>query len=267
MRRARRFSLLLTALAGMLLSQLSQAEQIEAHPELGAVFKTMGVTGTFVLFDVANDVQRVYSPSRAQVRYFPASTFKIPNSLIGLETGAVKDLNEVFRYDGKPRMLKAWEQDMTLAEAIRASNVPVYQEIARRVGLHSMASWVDKLDYGNRQIGKMVDQFWLGGPLKISALEQTRFLAKLAQKKLPFSEQTIDAVHAITLHEQTETYQIHAKTGWSNATKPGIGWWVGWVKRGDQLYPFALNIDIRRDEDAALRVPLARQLLSRLGVI
>jgi beta-lactamase class D len=41
------------------------------------------------------------------------------------------------------------------------------------------------MDYGNTEIGTAVDTFWLPGPLKISAVEQTRFLAKLAQDALP----------------------------------------------------------------------------------
>lgn len=48
-----------------------------------------------------------------------------------------------------------------------------------------MRANVSRLGYGNAEIGQVVDNFWLVGPLKISAMEQTRFLLRLAQE-LPF---------------------------------------------------------------------------------
>src|SRR6185295_19637139 len=109
------------------------------------------------------------------------------NSLIALETGVVKDESEAVPYGGKPQPIKAWEKDMGLRDAIKISNVPVYQEIARRVGLARYDAWLARLDYGNRQTGTVVDRFWLDGPLAISAVEQTKFVARLAQGTLPAS--------------------------------------------------------------------------------
>ena len=73
---------------------------------------------------------------------------------------------------------------MSLHDAIRISNVPVYQELARRIGLDRMSENLALLDYGNEDTGTIVDMFWLQGPLKISALEQAKFLARLAQERL-----------------------------------------------------------------------------------
>src|SRR5690606_10185028 len=120
--------------------------------------------------------------------FVPASTFKIPNTLIGLATGAVKSVDEIFPYGGQPQPFKTWEKDMGLREAITLSNVPVYQELARRIGLERMQLNLLNMDFGNNEIGTVVDRFWLDGPLKISAVEQTRFLAKLAQGQLLFPQ-------------------------------------------------------------------------------
>jgi beta-lactamase class D len=156
--------------------------------------------------------------------------------------------------------------DMSLREAIKVSNVPIYQELARRIGLERMREGVKKLGYGNMVIGSVVDRFWLDGPLAISAVEQTKFLHRLVKGSLPMKPDAVRAVKEITLVEKTDTYELHGKTGWlSNPTPPQIGWWVGWVERENKVYPFALNIDMMTDEDAAKRVSIGRECLKALG--
>jgi beta-lactamase class D len=94
---------------------------------------------------------------------------------------------------------------------------------------------VHKLGYGNMQIGEVVDQFWLRGPLEISAVEEAEFLDRLTSGKLPIKSEAIRAVKEITLLEKTDTYELHAKTGWLYKEK--LGWWVGWVERVRPLAP------------------------------
>ena len=234
-------------------------------PELGRLFKEQNIAGTFVLYDVAAETMFVWNEARAKQRFIPASTFKIANSLIGLDVGAVKDVDEVLPYGGKPQPRKEWEHDMGLRGAIKISNVPVYQELARRIGLERMREGVKKLGYGNMEIGNVVDRFWLDGPLAISAVEQTEFLHRLVSGSLSINVNAVRAVKEITLLERTGTYELHGKTGWSIATKPQIGWWVGWVERENKVFLFALNIDMLSDEDAAKRLSIGRECLGVLG--
>lgn len=241
------------------------ATTIVEKPELEKIFQGEKVTGTFVLSDPLTRTTYVANSKRAQKRFIPASTFKIANSLIGLEVGAVKNVDEVLPYGGKSQPFPEWEKDMNLRDAIRVSNVPVYQELARRIGLTRMAANLKKLRYGNQKIGSIVDQFWLQGPLEISALEQAEFLARLTQEKLPLKSSTLAAVKAITLLESTPTYKLYGKTGWGTATKPHIGWWVGWIERDNQNYSFALNMDILTKEDLAKRIEIGKECLRRLA--
>ena len=222
----------------------------EERPELGRFFEGAKVVGTFVSRDVKTNVTCVHNPARATRRFVPASTFKIVNSLIALETKAVATVDEVVPFGGKPQRLKIWEQDMPLREAIRVSNVPVYQEVARRIGLARMAAYIRNFSYGNGDIGQVVDRFWLDGPLEISALEQADFLARLATGKLSVSAPTLDAVKEITLLERTKFHRLHAKTGWADEPDPDIGWWVGWIERDTGIVSFALNLEIQTDDDA-----------------
>ncbi|HEV2841692.1 MAG TPA: class D beta-lactamase [Chthoniobacterales bacterium] len=258
---------LVTVLIFLLASlQALSARTYEETPELAKIFEDHGVAGTFVLFDVTTDTMFVSNEARAKKRFTPASTFKIANSLIGLDVGAVKSVDEVLPYGGKPQPRKEWERDMGLRGAIKVSNVPVYQELARRIGLERMREGVKKLGYGNMEIGNVVDRFWLDGPLAISAVEQTTFLHRLVKGSLPISPEAVRAVKEITLLEKTTIYKLHAKAGWwVGPTPPQIGWWVGWIERENKVYPFALNIDMLKDEDAAKRIPLGRDCLKTLG--
>ncbi len=257
-----KYSLLLASLI-LSATNASASEWIDSK-EVGRLFKKAGVTGTFVLYDVSADRYTVHNRARAKVRYVPASTFKVPNTLIGLAVESVGGVDEVLPYGGKPQRLEVWEKDTSLRDAIKVSNVPVYQELARRTGLERMRAQVARLNYGNGQIGTVVDTFWLVGPLTISAVEQTSFMSRLARGKLPFPAIAMEKTRDIMLIEKSDAYSLFAKTGWSDSTKPGIGWWTGWVSKGGRTYAFALNLDVVTDEDGGKRVPLGRASLTAL---
>ena len=248
-------------------SVLAHAAEWRQNADIDALFKKEGVRGTLVVHEVATDVYTVHDRERAHQRFVPASTFKIPSSLIGLDTGVVASVDTVLPYGGGPVARAEWGHDMSLREAIKISNVPLYQAMARRIGLARMAGKMRGLDYGNGDIGTEVDNFWLKGPLKISAVEQTVFLQRLAQGRLPFSTGAMAAVRAITLQDGSSG--LHAKTGWGGnpPSTADIGWWVGWVEKDGRLTTFALNIDIPDDATGAKRVPLGKAALRLLGVL
>ncbi len=230
-------------------------------------FQSANVAGTFVLLDPRTGELTGYNEERASTRYFPASTFKIANTLIGLTVGAVQDVDEVLQYGAQPLPVKAWERDMNLREAIGMSNIAIYQTLARRIGLERMADAVERFDYGNRSIGQTVDRFWLDGPLEISAIEQVRFLAKLVSHSLPVSEAAQAQTKEILNTDNGEGWGLWAKSGWQNLPDKGIGWWVGWVTVGEVTYSFASNMDLEDAEMAPLRKRLARSCLKSLGVL
>ena len=239
----------------------------QEEPRLAGLFERANVRGTFVLLQPGGVLVGTNQP-RALTRFTPASTFKIANSLIGLSVGAVASVDTVLPYrSDAPPFSPAWEKDMGLREAMVVSNVPIYQELARRIGLTRMSEAVNRLDYGNRAVGQQVDTFWLRGPLAISAVEQIRFLDRLARGSLPFPAAAQSAVREITVVERGPGWVLHAKTGWQNGPGAGVGWWVGWVERGRRITPFALNLDIRQRADGDLRPRLGREALVTLGVL
>ncbi len=243
------------------------AQDWQDHSAIAKLFEDAGIEGTFVLYDVEGERLIGHDRQRAEQRMLPASTFKIANSLIGLSVGAVADVDDILPYGGKPQPFDSWERDMGLRDAIKISNVPVYQELARRIGLERMQESVRSLGYGNQDIGDTVDTFWLRGPLAINAIEQTAFLARLAKDQLPLPEAAQRATREILILEEGDGWTLHGKTGWAVRDEPQIGWWVGWVNKQGRIYAFAINIAIRSRDDLEHRVALGRASLEALGIL
>jgi beta-lactamase class D len=255
------------AMGALLIASSHAAAAPVERPEFAAALKEAGLTGTFALIDAQTGAIQAADAARAQRRYVPASTFKIPNSVIALETGAVRDESEVVPYGGQPQFIKAWERDMPLKEALPASSVPVYQEIARRVGLERYRDWLAKFDYGNRETGAVVDRFWLDGPLTISAIEEARFNIRLARGELPASARSQGIVGDLLKLESAGGTTLYGKTGWfSKRGEMAIGWWSGWVEKAGQIHAFALNIDMPEVAMAPKRLVAGKAILKVAGV-
>ena len=248
--------------------QTNLIHAMEENAQIKTLFEAADVNATFILYDLQKDTIVGYNQTRSEKRYLPASTFKIANSLIGLATGAVKTVDEAIPYNGPNNpFIAAWKQDMGLRKAIVLSNVPIYQELARKIGLKRMKEYVTNLHYGNEAVGEQVDRFWLDGPLEISAVEQMLFLKGLVQETLPFSNNIQKDVKNILLLEETDNYKLYGKTGWQNAPGKGIGWFVGWLEKSDGVYIFVLNMDMSDMSDAPKRLNLSKACLTTLGII
>tara|TARA_R100000027_G_scaffold29628_1_gene21552 strand:+ start:2279 stop:3067 length:789 start_codon:yes stop_codon:yes gene_type:complete len=236
-------------------------------PEFGAVFEEAGVTGTFVLLDPDSGDLHGYHAVRAATRFVPASTFKIPHTVIALSEGVVAGIDEIIPYGGQPLAFKDWERDMPLKEALALSNASVFQQVAARIGLERMDKNIRNLCYGNMNLGENVTRFWLDGPLKITAIEQIQVIRNLMTKDMGYPAVAIAAMKEGIKIEEGAGWILYAKSGWQNAPGPGVGWWVGWIDQGDQEYFFAMNIDIVSVEDAKQREVVSRKCLALGGLL
>jgi beta-lactamase class D len=241
---------------------------VELKPDLADVFRDAQTEGTFAAF--VKDHMVMTDESRSRTGFLPASTFKIPHALIALETGVVADVDkEVIRWDGVTHENENWNKDHTLRSAMRYSVVPVFQQIANRIGSERMKQYVDAFDYGNRDIGGApLDKFWLEGNLRISAMEQVRFLRRLHRDDLPVSKRSMQLVKDILPEEKTEDSVIRFKTGaLGKEGKFSFGWLVGFAERGEETTIFALNIDVHGAPHLAQRIAMARSILKRIGAV
>lgn len=253
------------------LSTLSAQTPRLTLPDFETLFK--GIDGTFLLYDEANDQLIVYNPDRAQTSFTPYSTFKILNSMISLETGAIDDVETLVPFDPEtvdlsnltPQLRELWGQDHTMRTAIRDSVVWFYVEMARRVGQEQMQASIDLVGYGNQLITGWIDPvpFWLGGDgsattLEITPYQQMDFIRAFYHEEFEFSQRTYDLVKDILIRDETDDYRLSAKTG--GAT---LGWYVGYVEVDDRVYYFVLNLD----QSGQIRIDLTYAILREMGII
>jgi beta-lactamase class D len=261
----------------------SQTEpNIEQQADFQKHFKSLGIEGSIMIYDLNQDRFYQHNRDRNDTAFLPASTYKIPNSLISLETGVIQNDVDVLTWDGIERGLAdapidEWNQDLNMRLAFKYSAVWFYQVLARKVGHQRMQDFVTKIAYGNQNIGAQedIDKFWLEGALRITPRQQIDFLRRLQQDDLPFAQRNIDLVKDIAIAkrgrspiaEQTSNYVLRAKTGLATSVTPQIGWYVGYLEQNDNVYIFATNIDVVSDNDVAARLEVTKLCLQDLGLL
>lgn len=230
------------------------------------------VIGSILIYDAQKNEYFSNDFERAETGFLPASTFKVPNSMIGLETGILEGENHLFKWDGEPRRMNIWEKDLTLAEAYKASCVPCYQEIARKVGTKRMNEHLKKFEYGNMEIAdSMIDIFWLEGEFKISQKQQIDFLKRFYNESLSITEKTYATMRKIMIIDENEEYTLSGKTGWAIRNGNNIGWFIGFVEKDDKVYYMATNVmplDQENTNDfARIRLRIGLDALEQLSIL
>lgn len=239
----------------------------EKAQKIKDIFEEAHTTGVLVIQQGQTQQSYGNDLTRASTEYVPASTFKMLNALIGLEHHKVTT-TEIFKWDGKKRLFSEWEKDMTLGDAMKASAIPVYQDLARRIGLELMSAEVKRVDYGNTNIGTQVDNFWLVGPLKITPQQEAQFAYRLANKTLPFSQNVQEQVQSMLFIEEKNGNKIYAKSGWGWDVDPQVGWLTGWVVQPKgNIVAFSLNLEMKKGIPSSVRKEITYKSLEQFGIL
>lgn len=218
--------------------------------EFQKIIDSSSVKGSILIYDLLENKYYSNDFKWAKKGKLPASTFKIPNSIIALETGLVENDSTLFIWNGEKRMLKNWEQDLSLKNAFHFSCVPCYQDIARNIGTQRMNDYLLKLDYGNMQVDSTnIDEFWLKGESKINQLQQIEFLKRFYKSELPISRHSETIMKRMMIIEQGKEGKLSGKTGWSIRNEKNNGWFVGYLETELKIYFFATNIEPKKDLD------------------
>lgn len=242
---------------------------VTIDPSFEKYFKENKVEGCFALWNNGNGQFTIYNLSRYRDSSFlPASTFKIVNSLVGLQTGKISGENMIIKWDGVVRPNPQWNKDLSMYQAFRVSAVPYFQEVARRIGKDTMQFWLDSLSYGSKKINGPVDSFWLNNSLKITPDEQLGLVKKLYFDKLPFYVSYQETVKKAMLFEDKPEYKLSYKTGWG-VTENGnqLGWVLGYIVENRHPYFFVLNIESpdKNIDMVTVRMKILKDILMHLG--
>ena len=263
------FSLILLAIVSCSPDNLKKDNSLKKY------FDENKVEGCFALMNNATGKFTVYNLSRYRdSAYQPASTFKIVNSLIGLQTGKIVNDSMIIKWDGVKRWKEDWNKDLTMYEAFRVSSLPYYQEVARRIGKDTMQLWLDSLKYGAKsdtdkvRIASAVDSFWIDNSIKVTPDQQLGLVKKLYFDELPFFKTYQEIVKRAMLFEDKPNYRLGYKTGWGfKENGNAIGWITGWIEENNHPYFFVLNIESAdKDFDMfTVRMKMLKDILKQLG--
>jgi len=228
-------------------------------PEFQTIIDSANVTGSILIYDSKKNTYYSNDLDWAKKGNLPASTFKIANSIIALETGVVKNDSTFFKWDGERRAMRAWERDFIFKEAFHFSCVPCYQEIARKIGVKRMNDYLAKLDYGNMKVDSTnIDLFWLEGESRISQFQQIDFLKRFYESKLPISDRTEKLMKNIITIEDTNKYRLSGKTGLSVTGEKDNGWFVGYLESNNSIYYFATNLEPNKGTERNNFIPMRK---------
>jgi beta-lactamase class D len=248
----------------------------QIHDEFKTHFDDCGVEGTIVIFDNNNQEWILSDTLNSKTESLPASTFKIINLLIALEANTIKDENEIVKWVGKTDTAKYGYRpeiyhDMSVKEAFEASAGWVFIELAKKIGKEKYKKYLSACNYGNLNLTEKSDDFWNFGNFAISPVNQVEFIRKLYENKLPFSTRTIEIVKRVMITEETDSYRISAKTGWTRENNTNTGWWVGYLETNNNTYLFATrllqNRNKNRSDFGTCRKEITKKILSDLGFI
>ncbi|MEJ2669053.1 MAG: penicillin-binding transpeptidase domain-containing protein [Gammaproteobacteria bacterium] len=229
--------------------------QIESQIE--SLYKANHVYGS-ILIESADGKQRYQYNVNNKESFIP-----IPNTLILLEEGLIKDSSEVIAWDGVEREYAPWNKDQTLKTAFQYSCVWCYQRYSKMVGDTKYHKYLRDFDYGNQLTGNDITRFWLDGDLRVSVRDQISFLRKLYSENLPIQKKHIETLKNIMLSESDSQMKIWSKTGWSGKD----GWYVGYLVVNKQTWFFANHIEIKQNSDLVLRKKLTMEALRILNIV
>lgn len=260
------------------LVQSCTPNNVNQDESLKKYFEENKTEGCFALMDNGTGKFTVYNLARYRDSSFlPASTFKIVNSLIGLQTGKISSDSMVIKWDGVTRSFDSWNKDLTMYDAFRVSAVPYYQEVARRIGKDTMQTYLNALGYGKKSdtdkvvISSAIDTFWLDNSIKVTPDQQLGLVKKLYFDELPgFFKTNQETVKRAMLFENNTNYRLGYKTGWgfwNEQTSKHLGWVVGWIEENNHPYFFVLNLE-SKDKNfdmVTIRMKILKDVLKQLG--
>jgi beta-lactamase class D len=215
----------------------------------------------------------------------PASTFKIPLSLMGYDSGYLTslDLPELpFRAD-YPVSLASHKHETSPAYWMKNSVVWFSQVLTEWLGMKRLINYVDAFDYGNKDLSgdpgmnNGLTRAWLSSSLKITPLQQLAFLQKLLNRELPVKEEAYEFTERLLKQDAAvDTYDVYGKTGSvvspvdKNNVKQGdrqYGWFIGWVRKHDKNIIF-VNVVNEPKQEGVFSGPKAKaDILGRLTIL
>ena len=262
--------ILLTAALNLILLKLY------GQQDLSKPFRACNTEGSITIYDyhakkwISSDIHDSHYPT------LPASTFKIINTLIALEFDVIANENETIKWPGSTDTVKYGFRpdiyhDMSMKEAFKTSAGWAYVELAKKIGKEKYEDYLTASNYGNVDLSINDNDFWNFGSFAISPANQIEILIGIYEETLPFKKESFEILKNIMVEEETQSYTLRAKTGWTRDGGKDTGWWVGYVERDDNVFFFATrlikNREIANPNFGRCRKEITKTILKQLNIL
>ena len=223
--------------------------------------------GSFVLYDLRNDVWSIHDIKHATLRVAPDSTYKIYDALFGLEEGVITPQDSFIAWNGENYPFEAWNADQTLQSAMTSSVNWYFQSIDEQLASTNIYNYIQQIGYGNENVSGDLSTYWLESSLKISPVEQVELLMKLQNNSLVFSSENINAVKDSICLSSSNTGKFYGKTGTGRVGGQDVnGWFIGYIEIVNNTYFFATNIGADNNATGSNAAEITMSILSDMNI-
>ena len=223
--------------------------------------------GSFVLYDLENDIWSIHDIEHATLRVAPDSTYKIYDALFGLEEGVITPEDSFIAWNGKNYPFETWNSDQTLQSAMTSSVNWYFQAIDEQLASTNIRNYIQQIGYGNENVSGRLSTYWLESSLKISPVEQVKLLTKLQNNSLGFSSENINAVKDAICLSSSDAGTFYGKTGTGRVDGQDVnGWFIGYIETADNTYFFATNIGADSDATGGNATEITMSILSDMNI-
>ena len=223
--------------------------------------------GSFVLYDLENDIWSIHDIEHATLRVAPDSTYKIYDALFGLEEGVITPEDSFIAWNGKNYPFETWNSDQTLQSAMTSSVNWYFQAIDEQLASTNIRNYIQQIGYGNENVSGRLSTYWLESSLKISPVEQVKLLTKLQNNSLGFSSKNINAVKDAICLSSSDAGTFYGKTGTGRVDGQDVnGWFIGYIETADNTYFFATNIGADSDATGGNATEITMSILSDMNI-
>lgn len=223
--------------------------------------------GSFVLYDLRNDVWSIHDIEHATLRVAPDSTYKIYDALFGLEEGVITPQDSFIAWNGENYPFEAWNADQTLQSAMASSVNWYFQSVDEQLGTASVYDYIKKIGYGNENMRGDFSTYWMESSLEISPVEQVELLIKLQNNRFDFAPENINAVKDAICLSSSDAGTFYGKTGTGRVDGQDVnGWFIGYIETADSTYFFSTNIGADSDATGGNATEITMSILSDMNI-
>ena len=213
-------------------SVFSQKNAVEVNINLQQINRSYGVKSSILIFNQRKNKLTTNDTSLFKSPVSPIGTFFLFESLIGLESGIIKDTAELipFEFQEKSAFSDELTIDQSLIIALKHQTQWYFKKVANALKDEKLKNWLTLMGYGNKDLSGGIDVCWNNNSLLITPYQQFEFLKRLYYYNLPFSFENMRFVRNAFEAKHFKNKNIYTYKSSFNSSGKQIFWYLGYIE-------------------------------------